>query len=270
MDKRDYTDPACPFDVTAWQPEAEDRTSHTKVDVPAFMRRYDELMAIGQAAEAGEVLRDGLAQSREAGDRQAELSFLSELMGYYRQAGQPAPGVEAAREGLELMRRLGLEGTVTAGTILINAATALAAFGQPEKALRHYEEAFRCYGRALDPHDLRYAGLMNNMAASYAAVGRRDDARRYYRGALKVLSGSRSPDIAVTHINLAQLCAGEDDDTARLELLAALDALDEPDMVWDSYYGYTCLKCAAALQAFGMEDDARELRERAEIIHESH
>ena len=70
-------------------------------------------------------------------------------------------------------------------------------------------------------------------------------------------------DIAVTHVNLAQLLG------SREEWEAALRALDEPTLIWDEYYAFTCRKCAAAFEEAGMPETAKELRERAEIIHES-
>ena len=51
-------------------------------------------------------------------------------------------------------------------------------------------------------------------------------------------------------------------------LADALTALDSPDIIWDTYYAYTCRKCAAAFAEFGMADAVREMEERAEIVHE--
>ena len=268
MEKRDYMDPACPFDTSMWHGGAPPQHGK-KLDVRSALARYDACMARGETAQAGTILEETLAEARACGDRRAELSVLSEQMGYYRQAGAPERGIPAVEAGFALLEELGLHGTVTAGTILTNGATALSAYGQAEKALRYYEEAFRCYGAALAPEDLRFAALMNNMAAAYAAAGQPEQAVRYYRGALRVLAHHpENPDTAVTHINLAQLYAEKDHDAARDELAAALASLDAPEIVWDSYYAYTCRKCAAAFAAFGMDNAVREMKERAEIVHE--
>ena len=172
-------------------------------------------------------------------------------------------GMEAIEAGLVLLRELGVEGSLTAGTILINAATALSAFGEHRRALGNFQEAFRCYGKSLPPDDQRWAALMNNMAGAYEAMGERDNAERYYRSALRVQQQGGGADIAVTHVNLAQLLG------SREEWEAALCALDEPTLIWDEYYAFTCRKCAAAFEEAGMPETAKELRERAEIIHES-
>ncbi len=272
MDTRDYMEPACPFDAGMWRGAPAPAHGET-LDVRPWLARYDAHMARGETAAAGGVLDEALALARARGDRRAELSVLSEQMGYYRQAGAPERGIPAVEAGFALLEELGLSGTVTAGTILTNGATALSAYGQPEKALRCYEEAFRCYGAALAPDDPRFAALMNNMAAAYAAAGQREQAIRYYRGALKVLEAhGGSPDTAVTHINLAQLYAERgapaDDALAQEELRQALLCLDSPDLIWDGYYAYTCRKCAAAFAAFGMEAAVREMEERAAIVHE--
>ena len=262
MDERDYMEQACPFDVSAWRKEPQ--KAGERIDLGMYLARYDALMARGEKDDAGAVLREALSAAKELDDRHSELSLYSELMGYCRQAGRREEGMEAIEAGLFLLRELGLESSLTAGTILINAATARSAFGEHQRALGNFQEAFRCYGRALSPEDQRWAALMNNMAGCYEALGERDAAERHYRSALKVQLHGGGPDVAVTQVNLAQLLG------SREEWEAALTALDEPTLIWDEYYAFTCRKCAAAFEEAGMPDRAEELRERAEIIHESH
>lgn len=262
MDELDYKEAACPFDVSAWHQEPVP-AARERIDLRAYLTRYDAHMARGEKGLAGTVLREALAAAEQRGDLHSQLSLHSELMGYCRQAGLREEGIVSIEAGLALLRRLGLEGTLTAGTILINAATALSSFGEHPRALGNFQEAFRCYGKALPPSDQRWAALMNNMAAVYEALGEKENAERHYRSALKVQQQGGGVDIAVTHVNLAQMLGSAE------EWAAALNALDEPTLIWDEYYAFTCRKCAAAFEEAGMVDTARELRERAEIIHES-
>lgn len=262
MDERDYMEAACPFDGSAWRKTPQ--RAGERIDLQAYLARYDAQMARGEKGSAGEVLRAALEAARSCGDRHSELSLQSELMGYCRQAGRREEGMEAIEAGLSLLRELGLEGTLTAGTILINAATALSSFGEHSRALGNFQEAFRCYGKALPPEDQRWAALMNNMAAVYEALGEKSHAERHYRSALHVQQQGGGVDTAVTHVNLAQLLGSSE------EWEAALAALDEPTLLWDEYYAFTCRKCAAAFEEVGMAEVAAELRERAEIIHASH
>jgi len=261
MEERDYMESACPFDLSAWRRNPQ--KAGYRIDLAAYLAEYDALMARGEKKSAGEILREALQSARNHGDRHSELSILSELMGYCRQAGHREEGMESIESGLSLLRELGLEGSLTAGTILINAATALSSFGEHRRALGNFQEAFRCYGKAMPPDDQRWAALMNNMAAAYEALGEREQAERYYRSALRVQQQGGGVDIAVTHINLAQLLNSSE------EWRAAIAALDNPELIWDEYYAFTCRKCAAAFEEAGMPDTAGELRERAEIIHES-
>lgn len=260
MDERDYMESACPFDVGAWRKAPQQ--AGARIRLGNYLARYDAYMARGEKEQAGAELRQAMAEAVELGDRHSQLSLHSELMGYCRQAGLREEGLASVDAGLELLRQLGQEGTLTAGTILINAATALSAFGEHQRALGNFQEAFRCYGKSLPPADQRWAALMNNMAAVYEAAGERAQAEKYYRSALRVQEQGGGVDIAVTHVNLAQLLASGE------EWEAALAALDEPTLIWDEYYAFTCRKCAAAFEEAGMVDAARELRERAEIIHE--
>ena len=157
------------------------------------------------------------------------------------------------------------------GTILINAATGLAAFGRAEEALRLYREAEAIFHSVLRAGDPLLAALYNNMSAALRALGDLTEAERYLlRAERTVRDGPHHPDLATTRVNLAQLYALDDSDEEKM--LAALDRaweiFDDPETIWDGYYAHTALKCAGAYEELGQGDRAAELRERAELIYE--
>ena len=277
LDREDYTDSCC---CTPGHPCASphhdcrhDDDHRARIPVEEIIAECDRLFQEENFADLGDHLRKWRAEARRIGDREGELSMLSELMGHYRMTGDEERGMAAVRDGFALMEELDMGGTVSAGTIRINGATALQAFGEFEEALRHYDEAFRCYGANLDPADRRFAGLFNNMAAALAATGEFRHADAYYRKALEILEacGDRM-DAAVTYVNLAQLydqCDRHDPRIAEA-LDIAMACFDDPAAVRDGYYAHTCRKCASAFGLFGRGADERDLNGRADRFHEGH
>lgn len=271
IDPEDYTDAHCPLErpCACGRPEHHGRHHHgERIPLPEIIAECDRLFNAEKTAELGEHLRKWREKARELEDLEGELSILSEMMGHYRMAGDRERGIPAVRDGFALLDRLGIAGSVSAGTILLNGATALKAFGETQEALTHYAEAFRCYGAHLDPNDWRFAGLLNNMAAAYAETGEFGRAEAYYNKALAVLKACGNlMDAAVTHVNLAQLYYQENpDQTEKIagELDKAMACFDDPAVTYDGYYAHTCRKCASAFGFFGRPEDENELNARAD------
>ena len=249
------------------EPGMPHRNRPNRIPMREIIAECDRLFNQERPFELGEHLRKWREEARRIGDREGELSILSELMGHYRMQGDRERGLEAVRDGFTLLAKLGISGSVSAGTILINGATALQSFGELDDALKYYKEAFRCYGAHLDPNDWRFAGLLNNMAAAYAAKHDVKYAEAYYRKALDVLKACGNlMDAAVTHVNLAQMYAAEAPGDARIaaELDAAEACFDDPAAVRDGYYAHTCRKCASAFGPLGRPEFEAELNRRAD------
>ena len=249
------------------------RRPQRRIPMQEIIEESDRLFNEERSFELGEHLCKWLMEARRIGDREGELSILSELMGHYRMQGDRKRGLQAVRDGFTLLGKLGIAGSVSAGTILLNGATALQAFGEIDESLIYYKEAFRCYGAHLDPNDWRFAGLLNNMAAAYAAKHDVKYAEAYYRKALDVLKACGNlMDAAVTHVNLAQMYAVEDRDDPRIaaELDLAAGCFDDPAAVHDGYYAHTCRKCASAFGPLGRPEFEDELNRRADEYYAGH
>lgn len=273
IDREDYVEPVCPLGPPDGGGTPLRAPGRKRIPLPEIIAECDRLFHAEKTAELGEHLRFWRARARELGDEEGELSILSELMGHYRMSGDRERGLAAVRDGFALMGKLNLGRCVSAGTILINGATALQAFGEYDEALRHYAEAFRCYGENLAPDDRRFAGLLNNMAAAYAAKEEFRHAEAYYRKALAILKiHSDWMDAAVTRVNLAQMycLVDPDDPKIQAELDEAMACFDDPAAVRDGYYAHTCRKCASAFGFLGREADERELNHRADAFYAGH
>jgi len=243
---------------------------HTHIPLADVIKECDRLFNQEKTEELGEYLRFWRRRAAEAGDKKSELSLLSELMGHYRMNGDLERGLPAVREGFALIDELGIGDTAGAGTIYLNGATALQAFGLDGDARKFYQTAERCYRKNLPADDPRFAGLFNNMATSYLDSGDFSGAENCYLKALEILERTGNlMDSAVTCVNLAQLFDARDPEDPKIEeyLDRAMAFFDSPEAVRDGYYAHTCRKCASAFGYFGRFMDEQELNARADRFY---
>ena len=235
-----------------------------------IIRRLDELMGREEYDAARDLLTGAQERARRSGDVSGELSLCSELLGFYRMTGRREALDPVLARTMELLEQVHIS-PVSRGTILINAATALAAFGRGREALPLYTQAERCYMAVLPPRDRAFAALYNNVAGCLEGMGDPVGAEREYKRALNILENyPHEPDQTVSYVNLAQLYAARDPSDPRVgeNLDRAMELFNDPEMLWDGYYAHTTRKCAPAFEALGRPDEAAELRERAEIVYE--
>ena len=118
----DHNENCCIFDASQYTGTPDAEPCPRAVDVPAAVRRLDALYAENREAEAEGFLEDLLAQARAAGDWRAELSLLSELLGQYRRSMREDKALRAVNDALELIREHRMGQTVSAATVMLNAA----------------------------------------------------------------------------------------------------------------------------------------------------
>lgn len=263
----DYLEPSCVF----CKPEDE----HAKpVDLRRCLDRLDEYLDRNDCAAARRHLDYWRAEALACNDLRGLLTIENERMGLFRKTGDEAAADEALNAALELVDRTGLDGTVTAATTWLNAATVYKRFGRAPEALPLYEKARLVYEKALPPEDERLGGLYNNMALALTDLGRWAEARTLYEKALAVmeLQPRGALEMAVTQLNLADLAAAERglleaeaEIERRLDLARAL--LDRPELPRNGYYAFVCEKCASVFGYYGRFADAQELRELSEKIY---
>ena len=156
LKREDYEESCCPF-AKPDQP--------VTVPVDRVVRRLDEYLSRNDYDAAQRHLDYWLAEAELVGDRRGRLTVLNERIGLFRKLNRKSEGLEAVREALALARELDLTHTVSMGTTLVNAATALCAFGRSREALPLYEEAQRLYEGILPEADSRLGGLYNTSSA---------------------------------------------------------------------------------------------------------
>ena len=265
----DYKEPGCAFDFDFYKDKKERPEIKGRIKVSEMLSQVDRLYAREDFERVEKALDEYINEARALGDCEGELSAVNELVGCLRMSGKAEKGEKTVERCFELLALTGQDDTTSGGTVLLNAATALCAFGKPKKALETYKEACRIYSRHLPPEDERFAGLYNNMASAYESTGGYADAEKYYKAAIKVLDSYNTQncllDKAVTYLNLAMLYNAQGSCDGRMEESAkeAMKILDS-DMEREFYYAHTARKCAGGFSYLGYFLFASELNERAD------
>lgn len=205
------------FDDDAAPDQAGDepRPSKQPFDTQRFLAGLDAIFDAHAAAKAGPYLEQAMIDAENAGDDAGLLTVLNETMGFYRSQGRHKENQWIVQRALELATRMGITGTETWTTTLINAATAMRAAGQYDQSEDLYKQAQASSERTLAPNDRRLAALHNNLSMLYSETGRTHQAEVELGEALRILESS-SPDaetdldVASTHTNLALTLLAED------------------------------------------------------------
>ena len=270
MEKIDYMDPTCPFDVSEYSKKKT--IGPSVIDVKIILEKADKLYAMQEYDRAKKMLEDALIQARSFDDKAGELGILSELIGSYRKSGEVDKGIESVNRAFSLIDELGIEGTASAGTIWLNGATTLREFGRYDEALPYFYMASRAYSNTIAPNDYRFASLYNNMASCLEAMGRYDEALKHY---LVALSAVKDNDLtlieaAITYVNLAELYDKYDPESDKIEkcVKKCMEIFADDRVEKDEYYSYHAKSCAKGLDALGYFKDAKELRRRAAEVDE--
>lgn len=269
--KEDYVEPRCLLCEEAYGAEPQIRS----VPQQRIMEKVDECMSRRDYAGVERHLLYWLEEARLGRDRRGELMIRNELVGHYRKTGERDNALSQAEAALRLLDEIGFEGSVTAGTTCVNAATAYQAFGEHDRALPIFERARKNYEAipSLKPELL--GGLYNNMALTLVSLGRFAEANALYEKAVETMANAPHGALeqAITYLNMANAA---EDEKGLLDASEAIDAylekaqtlLDAPDVPHEGYYAFVCEKCAPTFEYYGWFAAAEELKERARAWYE--
>ncbi|MBR4726450.1 MAG: tetratricopeptide repeat protein [Clostridia bacterium] len=239
-----------------------------KISVPAFIKELDACFAREDLAAAGRCLLEWQARAAALGDRAGELSVCNEAVGYYRQTGDAQAANAAIDRALALVRETGCGETVSGGTILLNCATTMKAFGRAAEALPLYAQAQRVFAAKLPANDPLQAGLYNNLALALQDAGEPAQAEAAFLRAISITE--RCPrcelETAVSCVNLAQLWFARDplDDRVLPLMQRAYKILKNPAVEGYEKYAFTCRKCAPAFGQCGLFAAELDLNRKAD------
>lgn len=266
LSKSDYEEPCCPLTIPG---------APTPIPLRRIIEKLDDDLSRNDYDAAERHLAYWLAEADVCRDMRGKLSLLNERIGLYRKTGKREETLKSIADTLELAEKSDIDGTVTMGTTLVNAATGYKAFGMAEDALPLYERAREIYESVLSEDDGRLGGLYNNMALALVDTGRFDEAEDLYRKALAIMEKAENGELecAITYCNLCDLAAarhgtdGAEDEIA-LYLETAESLLATESLPRDGYYAFVCEKCAPTFGYYGFFMTEIELNKRAGEIYE--
>ena len=269
MEVTDYTDPQCPFCVDAYTSE-----NVKPIDAQRVIAKLDDYLAHNDYAGAERHLKYWEEEAKQGNDRRGEFTIAEELMGLYRKLGRQEEAISYAEKAVRYIGLIGLEGTVSAATALLNAATVYKAFGQAEKGVPLFFSARKIYEEKLPAEDGRVAGLYNNYALALTDLKRFDEARELYQKALAIMNAAEGgePEAAITELNLASLAEAQyglekaereiEDHLDRAERLLKKEGLRK-----DGNYAFVAEKCAPVFGYYGRFLTEAELKAESERIY---
>jgi tetratricopeptide (TPR) repeat protein len=238
------------------------------------IEKMDEYMARRDYDGAERHLNYWLSEAQYLKDLRGELTVRNELIGHYRKTGNRDKALEQVDAALALLDKLDLKGTISSGTVLVNAATALNAFGENERSMDLFLKALKVYiaNDSTDPSLL--GGLYNNMALTWCALGDYTNAKIYFREAVEKMSDVPAGELeqAITYLNLADcyLKDGgmEQNESKIYDLLdKAEEALLRDHDAEDGYIAFVYEKCAPVFSYYGYFKTAEDLKNKAEELY---
>ena len=239
------------------------------IPVGRVIEKLDECFSRNDMAEAGRLLDYWRKEAVTLRDKRGELTVVSEQIGYFRKTAEREPALEAVARALELIGQD--PDNVSHGTILLNAATTLKAFGKAEEALPLYDQAFALYKAHLAEDDVLFAGYYNNYGLALADLERYPEAEDAYQKALSIMLQKKNQlDGAITYLNMAQMYPYWDEKSAadiKLCLEQAKKILENPENEQTGYYAFVLSKCAPAFRDFGKTAFAEKLEKLSEDIY---
>ena len=270
LEREDYIDPRC---ALCGKPGEEE--TPRPVPVGRILDRLREYEDRNDWPAVERHLKYWLAEAEANRDERGQLTLNNELMGYYRKQDKQDLAFAHAEKAAQLVEKLGMEDTVTAGTTWVNAGTVREAFGDPVGGLAFFERARENYEKNLPAGDGRLGGLYNNMALCLAVCGRYGEAEDMFRRALDVMARQEHGELeqAITWLNMADAAeaafgAEEAEETTEEYLERAEALLNTESLPRNGYYAFVCEKCAPVFGHYGWFAAEAELTRRAKEIND--
>lgn len=230
------------------------------MNIELVLSQLDSLFANHQVGQVEGFLMKKMEEAAEEGDRSAVITLMNELIGHYRETGEFDKAVEYCHQVLLLMQKMGLEGTVSYATTLINVANAYRAAGLLRESMAAYQNVKTVYEGNLAYNDFRYASLYNNMSLLFQEMGDYESACDCLERALGIATQYNNAriEVAVTYTNLAasQLKLGRYEEA--IENLNRAFSIFEMDEDKDYHYsGALSAMGEAQYLAGNLEESAR-------------
>ncbi len=211
------------------------------MDTNQMLSELDALFAARKIEQVEPFLTGCMEQAEREGDVESQITLWNEMIGFYRDVSQYEKCLACCERVKERMVQLGLEQSEAFATTLLNVATGYRACGLLTQSEQTYRQALDIYRRRLEPDDIRFASLYNNLSLLYEAMGDYRAAIASLREALEIIQKYDAPiEQAVSCTNLARCLLGEGNLAEAMEFLSRACAIFEKDDPRDYHYS-ACL-----------------------------
>ena len=168
-----------------------------KMDINGFIEELDSLYTERRINDVEPFFNESIEQAKKENDLAAQFTILNEMMGFFRDTSQFEKSIKACNDCIELMKKMGIEGTVDYATSLQNVANAYRAAGKLAESLEVYKEVFSIYNENIPSDDYRMASLNNNIALLYQEMNDFPMAVQHLKKALSIIEKIEGMDIEV-------------------------------------------------------------------------
>ena len=140
----------------------------------------------------------------DEGDNGALVETLNEYIGFLREFERFEEGYKVSERILSLLKEMGLEGSLSYATSLLNIATLYRAGGRFEDSLSLYKEVEALYDKLLPKDAMLRASFHNNLSLLYQEMGKLKESVEELSKALLIVKDNKADyETAVTYTNLA-------------------------------------------------------------------
>lgn len=235
------------------------------MNINSFIENLDKLYEEKRLNEVEPFFNESLVQAVAEKDDSAQFTILNEMMGFFRDTSQYDKSIKACHQCIDLMKHMGIEGTVDYATSLQNIANAHRAAGLLQESLDFYEEVFQIYEKNIPAGDYRLASLNNNIALLYQEMGDFEKAVEHLKKALDIIQKIEGTEIevATTYSNLAASLLELNQINEAVEYLEKALTIYRKDKVKNFHYSAALSAMAAAQCKLGEYEKAVPLYEEA-------
>lgn len=175
------------------------------MNIDRLLQELDEMFSRHEVDKIEYFLENNIERALEAGETGSAVTLMNEIIGYCRDTGKYEKGMFYCREVLRLLKLLGMEGSLSYGTTLLNVANFCRAAGRLQESMEFYKQVFDLYEGRMPGNDMRYASLYNNLSLLYQEMEDYQGACASLEHALAIVTSypGMETETAVTYTNLA-------------------------------------------------------------------
>ena len=234
-----------------------------QIDIKRIFNKLDELYAKNDIAEIEKLFKYWFNEAKVLNNKRLELELHNEMMGFCRMHNQKEEAFFHTKESIQLINELGIDKTISAGTIYLNVATVYKSFNEPNIAIDYYQLANNIYEEVLDKNDKKLACLYNNMALAYVDISNFDEAEILYKKAIEIMNNNQNGELdqAISYLNYTDMLylkyksSNFNDENIKNcihnNIQTAFELLNKEQEYNKYYYKFVCEKCIPCFKYYG-------------------